>query len=67
MAETKKVLVVKIGNDVRPANAEDIKQMQDDLEKVIKGENDILITHHAVFFEYVELPMNGSVEIKPNA
>lgn len=51
--KSKKLLVVKIGNDQRPASSEDIKEFKRIMGKELKWSKkfELLITHHAVQFE----------------
>ena len=51
--KSKNLLVVKIGNDERPASPEDIREFKRILGKELKWSKkfELLITHHAVQFE----------------
>ena len=54
---SKKLLIVKVGSDERPAGPEDIKAMKKNLKKfhrkssALKG-YDVFVTHHAVDFDF---------------
>jgi hypothetical protein len=47
-----RLVVVKVGNDDRPAGPKDIKDMKKKIKKALK-KNRILVTHHAVEFEII--------------
>jgi len=59
-----KLVIVKVGNDSRPACSEDISDMAESVGETLKeaAENEVgqrlsaLITHHAVTFETLDLP-----------
>lgn len=59
--KTRRVLVVKVGNDERPAGPADIADAQQQLAAVANDPSLTLITHHAISFEYIELPDTSSV------
>lgn len=47
-----RLLVVRVGDDHRPAGPEDIKKMELSMKKLLKGVNcKLLVTHHSVSFE----------------
>lgn len=53
------MLVIRIGNDERPAALEDIKAAQDVILNALeKGQPIIWPTHHAVNFEMVYVPVD---------
>jgi hypothetical protein len=46
-----KFLLVKVGNENRPANDEDLKDLSEKIDNVLKNNNincAVLVTHHAV-------------------
>ena len=49
----KKITVIRVGNDIHPASQEDIENIKKELDKVRDG--GILVTHHAVHFDNVEI------------
>jgi hypothetical protein len=54
------VLFVKIGERDRPAGPDDIKDMQDCFKAAFDqndGRGPVIITHHAVKFEMVKVPV----------
>lgn len=53
----KSILIVKLGTDDRPATEEDIKDMEESLLRAFK--NGVLVTHHAVQFEILNLPIES--------
>jgi len=48
MKKEKQLMIVKVGTDDRPASAEDIETIRKSFEEMKKGENNTLITHHAI-------------------
>jgi len=52
---TKRILIVKVGSDERPAGPKDIKQVRKIIKKIIKGW-DVIVTHHAIEFDFIKLP-----------
>lgn len=58
----KKLLIVKVGTDERPAGEKDIKAMQEEIVK-LQGKNgslsgyDVFVTHHAVEFDFFDPSM----------
>lgn len=58
--KNKKLLIVKVGNDERPAGPDDIRDMKKKLKKFqekarsLRG-YDIIVTHHAVDFDFLDL------------
>ena len=48
-----KLLVVKVGNDERPAGKQDIKDVRKQIKKALR-ENKPLVTHHAVDFVVID-------------
>lgn len=47
----KELIIVKLGNEDRPASQEDIDAMAKTLKKALKKGNNIVVTHHDVSFE----------------
>lgn len=47
----KELIIVKLGNDDRPASQEDIDAMAKTLKKAFKKGKNVVVTHHAVSFE----------------
>ena len=52
---TKRIKLIKVGTDARPANEADIDNIIENLSKV--NDNGLIITHHAI--EIVELEYEG--------
>jgi len=59
----KEFIIVKLGNEDRPASQEDIDAMAKSLKKAIKKGKNIVITHHAIEFERVPLDNVNKVQI----
>ena len=53
----KELLLIKVGNDQRPASDEDIRSTEKDVKRAIRrGAPFMMITHHAIEMEVVQLP-----------
>ena len=52
---SKKMLVVKVGSDNRPASEEDLKKVEDQIREAIKLPDSVLVTHHNIDFHYVSV------------
>ena len=55
----KAILIVKVGNDERPATVENIKELKKKIKKVLRSAGiDIatLVTHHTVDVSIVQFP-----------
>lgn len=59
----KELIIVKLGNEDRPASQEDIDNLAKSLKKAIKKGKNIVITHHAIEFERVPLDNVNKVQI----
>jgi hypothetical protein len=57
------MMVVRVGDKDRPAGVEDILDMQEQIKECLtEGGNPVLITHHAVEFETIQIPCEtGSI------
>jgi hypothetical protein len=59
--KNRKLLIVKVGSDERPASTEDIKHTKKLLKKlqkkgrVLRG-YDLIVTHHAIDFDFLSVP-----------
>lgn len=52
-----KIMLVRVGNDDRPANPGDIEEIEDKLIKLLDDNNincAVLVTHHAVSIDLIE-------------
>jgi hypothetical protein len=49
-----RTLVVKVGNEFRPASVEDIESIRLLFEQAILDNSLTIITHHAISFEYID-------------
>lgn len=49
----KELILIKLGDDNRPATQKDIDNLRKDIKKAIKKGKSIMITHHAVSIEKV--------------
>lgn len=51
----KELIIVKLGNDDRPASQEDINAMAKTLKKALRKGKNVVVTHHAVSFEVLPI------------
>lgn len=59
----KELIIVKLGNEDRPASQEDIDTLAKSLKKAIKKGKNIVITHHAIEFERVPLDNVNKIQV----
>lgn len=57
------ILFVCVGNDDRPAGPEDIKELQNALNKVALDPNLTLVTHHAISFKTIKKSLFDNIEV----
>lgn len=55
----KELIIVKLGNETRPASQEDIDALAKTIKKAIRKGKNVVVTHHAVSFEV--LPIAGGI------
>jgi len=57
ISKLKKMIVVKVGDENRPAGPKDIKEVQDKIKEILESHGDIgvLSVHHAVDIEVIEI------------
>lgn len=53
--KNRKILLVKVGNEDRPATPKDLKEVEDAFEKGIEKNAEVFITHHAIEMETVDM------------
>lgn len=59
------MLVVKVGNDERPAGPDDIADTVKSITEALKGGvSPVLVTHHAISFEVVTVPTTPTGTVK---
>jgi hypothetical protein len=51
----KELIIVKLGNEDRPASQEDIDAMAKTLRKALRKGKNVVVTHHAVSFEVLPI------------
>lgn len=51
----KEIIIVKVGNDKRPASQEDIDTVAKNLKKAFKKGKNVVVTHHAITFETISV------------
>lgn len=57
------ILIIKVGNEDRPAGPEDIKELQNALNKVALDPNLTLVTHHAISFKTIKKSLFDNIEV----
>jgi hypothetical protein len=59
--ELRPLLIVRVGDKHRPAGQADLDNMVESVMNAVKGGSGVLVTHHAVQFELVHVPVFGGV------
>ena len=58
--KTKRICMIKVGNERLPASEEDIKEIAKQVEKAIgKETTGVFVTNHAIEVEYIDIPIEN--------
>lgn len=55
--KTKRIMVIRVGSDERPARLNDIGSVQRTLAACVAGGLETMVTHHNVRFEWIDVPV----------
>lgn len=62
---TKKLTIVKVGNDIRPATKENLTDVKKQIQRAIRGQDAIIVSHHAIDIQTYEIPFDTKLVTQP--